>query len=91
LRLAAARAFDSWTDAARKHLRAAGVPRATADELATLFVALVEGTFTVSRTQRSIAPLLAAGKHARALTHQAIERGRTTTPTRARRTASAAR
>lgn len=76
LRLAAAAAFQSWTAAASDYLHTAGVPKATARELAALFVATVEGTFVVSRTQRSPEALLAAGKHVGELARQAIVNGK---------------
>lgn len=72
LRAAAARSFESWIDAAREHLVKAGAAPATADELATVFVATVEGTFVLSRTQRSTIPLIAAGKHIADLSRTAI-------------------
>jgi AcrR family transcriptional regulator len=67
LRKAAKRAFDSWIAAAHAHLTAAGIPSAVADELATVFVATVEGMFVLSRTQRTTTPLIAAGRHIAAL------------------------
>lgn len=72
LRVAAANAFQSWIDAAHEHLVKAGVAAATASELAELFVATVEGTFVVSRTQRSTRALLSAGKHLAELSRLAI-------------------
>ncbi len=67
LREAAKRAFDSWIAAAHDHLTAAGIPSDAADELATVFVATVEGTFVLSRTQRTTTPLIFAGRHLAAL------------------------
>lgn len=61
LREAAERAIDSWIAAAREHLVAAEVGEDEAQDLATIFVALVEGMFVISRTKRSTAPLTAAG------------------------------
>lgn len=72
LRVEAESAFGSWIRAAREHLVNAGVSPTTADELATLFVAMVEGAFVLSRTQRSAEVLVAAGKHMAELTRQAI-------------------
>lgn len=72
LRHAAERAFDSWIMAARTHLIAAGVTPDLAGELAALFVAMVEGMFVLSRTQRDTASLHAAGRHVAALVEQAI-------------------
>jgi AcrR family transcriptional regulator len=71
LREAAARAFESWIDAARTHLTTAGVEPGVANELATLFVSTVEGIFVLSRTLRDTAPLHAAGRHLAALVEQA--------------------
>jgi AcrR family transcriptional regulator len=71
LRAAAGRAFSSWIDAARAHLCAAGIPDDLATELATVFVATLEGTFVLSRTQRDTAPLRAAGRHLAFLVEQA--------------------
>ena len=71
LREAAKRAFDSWIDAAQAHLTTAGIPSDVAADLAIVFVATVEGTFVLSRTQRSISPLLVAGRHLAALVERA--------------------
>ena len=73
LREAAKRAFDSWIAAAHAHLTTAGIPSDVADELATVFVATVEGTFVLSRTQRSTTPLIAAGRHLAALVESASD------------------
>ena len=73
LREAAKRAFDSWIAAAHAHLTTAGIPSDVADELATVFVATVEGTFVLSRTQRSTTPLIAAGRHLAALVERATD------------------
>jgi AcrR family transcriptional regulator len=72
LRVAATHAFQSWIEAARDHLTNAGVPPTTAAELATVFVATVEGAFVLSRTQRSTEVLVVAGKHIAELTRQNI-------------------
>lgn len=61
LRVAAANVFDSWIGAATEHLVGAGIGPAAAAQLAQVFVATVEGMFVLSRTQRSTAPLAAAG------------------------------
>lgn len=73
LRKAAKGAFDSWIAAAQKHLLAAGIPADVANELATVFVSTVEGMFVLSRTQRTTAPLAAAGRHLAALVDQAMK------------------
>lgn len=72
LRQAASSAFDSWIAAAHAHLTAAGIPSDIAEELATVFVSTVEGTFVLSRTQRSTTPLTTAGRHLAALVDNAI-------------------
>ena len=72
LREAAKRAFDSWIAAARTHLIAAGIPGDLAAELATVFVATVEGMFVLSRTLRTTTPLVAAGRHLAALVENAM-------------------
>ena len=71
LREAAARAFESWINAARTHLTAAGVEPDVANELGAFFVSTVEGMFVLSRTQRETAPLRAAGRHVAALVERA--------------------
>ncbi len=63
LRQAAERAFNSWIASAERYLLAAGIRPDAAGDLATMFVATVEGTFVLSRTQRSTAPLDAAARH----------------------------
>lgn len=72
IRLAAEAAFGSWIDAACAHLVAAGVPSDEAAELAALFVATVEGTFVLCRTQRSTQPVEAAGRHLSDLAARAL-------------------
>ena len=72
LRDAAARAFDSWIDACRRHLTSAGVSEQRASELAAVFVATVEGMFVLSRTRRSTEPLAAAGRSLASLVDQAM-------------------
>lgn len=72
LRVAASNAFASWVRAATNHLVAAGVPTEQAEEFATLFVSVVEGTFVLSRTQRSTKPLAAAGRYLAGLVEGAI-------------------
>ena len=74
LRQAAARAFQSWIDAARAHLATAGVPPDAAEELAALFVSTVEGMFVLCRTRRDTTPLHAAGRHFAALVEQAARK-----------------
>jgi AcrR family transcriptional regulator len=73
LRTAAANVFDSWIGAATEHLVRAGIGPEAAAQLAQLFVATVEGMFVLSRTQRSTAPLAAAGRTMAQLVTQAID------------------
>ncbi|MEM9040283.1 MAG: TetR/AcrR family transcriptional regulator [Actinomycetota bacterium] len=62
MRLAADRVFASWIEAARTRLVSAGIEPDQAACLAAVFVAIVEGTFVLSRTQQSPATLHAAGR-----------------------------
>jgi AcrR family transcriptional regulator len=62
LRRAAEAAFDSWVDSASHFLQRGGVPESEAHDLATLFVTATEGGFILSRTKRSIEPLLAVAR-----------------------------
>ena len=74
LRIAAAGVFDSWIDAATRHLVGAGLSDERAGALAQVFVATVEGMFVLCRTQRSTAPLDAAGRSIRGLVAQEVAR-----------------
>lgn len=76
LRVAADRAFASWIEAAAAHLRSAGVDDATATDLATFFVASLEGCFVISRARRSTEPLHVAGRQVVDLAARAIEAAR---------------
>jgi len=57
LRRAAERAFNSWIASAQDYLSHAGIESDAARDLATMFVAAVEGGFVVCRTLRSTDPL----------------------------------
>jgi len=72
IRIAASAVFGSWARAASDHLRGAGIPTAVADQLATVFVSTVEGTFVLSRTHRSVKPLEAAGRVIASLVEEAL-------------------
>lgn len=72
LRRAAQQAFDSWVAAASDHFVANGASTETAHDCAVALVAMLEGSFVLSRTQRSGAPLLAAGRCARELAARAL-------------------
>jgi len=63
LRQAAERAFNSWIASVELYLITAGIDPHSAGDLAVMFVTTVEGTFVVSRTLRSTAPLEAAARH----------------------------
>ena len=83
LRRAAERAFDSWIASARAYLIEAGIGPDTAGSLATMFVATVEGTFVLSRTQRSTEPLVSTGLHVvDAIKHALVAEPQTTRNTR---------
>jgi AcrR family transcriptional regulator len=71
IRLAASSVFASWARVASDHLRGAGISTVIADQLATMFVATVEGAFVLSRTHRSVEPLAAAGRVISSLVEQA--------------------
>lgn len=73
LRLAAHAAFDSWIGAATDHLVGAGIDDEQAHNLATLFVATIEGNFVLARTQRDPRPLIIAGEYIAALARHAID------------------
>lgn len=62
LRQAADAAITSWITAMAGLLRQNSADSETADELGWLFVAAIEGAFIVARTQRSVAPMRAAGR-----------------------------
>lgn len=72
VREAAEAVFRDWIDAARVRFEVAGLDPMLAGDLAALFVAALEGSFTLARTLRSRAPLAAAGRLFRAqiLSHQ---------------------
>lgn len=78
LRAAAQEVFESWVRAVSDHLRAAGIADDGAQELATLFVTTVEGSFVLCRTLRDTAPLRVAARHLAPLVGAAIERAPTT-------------
>ncbi len=62
IRRAAAAVFDSWVDAAVRRFSCGGISDDVARDLAIGFVATVEGGFVLSRTLRSVEPMLAAGR-----------------------------
>lgn len=62
LRLATADVFASWHDAGVRRFVAAGAPADVADDLATLFVAALEGGFLLSRAAKDPEPMLRLGR-----------------------------
>lgn len=73
LRLAAEAVFDSWILTAQTHLQNAGLDDREAEELAYLFVSSVEGSFVLSRTQRSTRLLAVMGQHVGSLVQRSID------------------
>ncbi|MGA9276943.1 TetR/AcrR family transcriptional regulator [Ilumatobacter sp.] len=63
LRRAAERAFSSWIASAENYLINSDIDPDAADDLATMFVATVEGGFVLSRTLRCTDPLRAIALH----------------------------
>lgn len=57
---ATGRAFHAWTDQLADALEAEGRGQAAAHNLATLVIATIEGTITMSKGQRSTEPIAAA-------------------------------
>ena len=78
LRQAAERAFNSWIASAENYLANSGIDPDAAADLATLFVATVEGGFVLSRTLRSTEPLTAIALHVVAAINTAPRTAHTT-------------
>lgn len=78
LRQAAERAFNSWIASAKTYLINSGIDPDAADDLATMFVATVEGGFVLSRTLRSTDPLTAIALHVVAAINTAPRTAHTT-------------
>lgn len=85
LRTATAAVFESWTANAADRLRRAGVPAPRARQVATFLLSLLEGAFVLSRSTRSVEPLLVAEREAVAAVSQALARNRPNTAGRQRR------
>jgi AcrR family transcriptional regulator len=66
MRLAAADAFESWMAVLRERLTGAGIAAARSAELAVELFCGLEGAFLLSRTIRSVEPILVAGRAATA-------------------------
>ncbi|MGI8754861.1 MAG: TetR/AcrR family transcriptional regulator [Acidimicrobiales bacterium] len=62
LRLVAAEIFAGWLDSLQMPFIAAGVDPGRARELAILFLGALEGGFLLSRTAKSVTPLLSLGR-----------------------------
>ena len=71
IRSACADVFAQWTQRLVVRLVDLGVPTAAAPELATTFLALLEGAFVLVRAQRTAEPLLVAGRAIAALARHA--------------------
>ena len=78
LRQAAERAFNSWIASAKNYLTNSGIDPDAANDLATMFVATVEGGFVLSRTLRSTDPLKAIALHVVAAINTAPRTAHTT-------------
>ena len=72
LRRACADVFDEWIEKASARLRAYGVPRRRARELAVTLLASLEGAFVLARALRSTEPLRLAGAQAAAAVRDAL-------------------
>lgn len=84
VRTATSRVFDGWIDAMATRLVAAGHPPREADELATMIVAALEGSFILARAARSPEPVLATGRLVRRLVDAELASRLTRRPRRVR-------
>lgn len=73
LRQATDDVFTSWTTAASTRLQQAGLGEGTADELATVLVASIEGGFMLSRAAKSPQPMRTVGRLMRQLVTSTLE------------------
>ena len=73
LRQATDQVFVRWIETAASSFEAEGLPRTTAEDLATTVVATLEGGFVLARTRRDATLLRIAGRQARSLIEQAME------------------
>ncbi len=80
MRLAAAEVFESWLAALELRFAEAGVAVPRARELAIEIFCSIEGAFLLSRTIRSTAPILVAGRAAAAAVASALRRERSIRP-----------
>jgi AcrR family transcriptional regulator len=72
LRLATAEVFEGWIRSGTERFAGAGLPQATARELAIAMIAALEGAFVLSRAMRTTEPLEVAGAHAAAAVKAAL-------------------
>ena len=72
MRRAAADAFESWLDVLHERFTAAGIGAPRASELAIELFCSLEGAFLLSRTTRSVEPILIAGRAATAAVQAAL-------------------
>jgi len=72
MRRAAADAFESWLDVLHDRFTAAGIGAPRASELAIELFCSLEGAFLLSRTTRSVEPILIAGRAATAAVQAAL-------------------
>lgn len=73
LRQGADRVFTSWIDAATSRFEGQGIPRDTAQQLATTLVATLEGGFVLARAKRDAEPLRTVGRSMRHLVDEAMD------------------
>jgi AcrR family transcriptional regulator len=62
LRRATADVFEGWISGLAARFEAGGISRGRARELATSFIAALEGAFVLSRAMRDTAPVMQAGE-----------------------------
>jgi AcrR family transcriptional regulator len=74
LREACAEVFSGWIAGGTERFAAAGLPEATARELAIAMIAALEGAFVLARALRSTEPLDVAGELIAARVQAALER-----------------
>lgn len=72
LRIATSDVFDDWRNRAARWLVSAGLTKTVAQELATTLIALLEGSFILSRAGRTVQPLMINGEAAAKLVELAL-------------------
>ena len=70
--IATAEVFERWITSSTERFVAAGIPEATARELAIGMIGALEGAFVLSRAMRSTEPLDVAGTHAAVVVEAAL-------------------